>query len=73
MSPLLIDIMLNELDNEHTRRRHPFVRYADNSVIFYKTKRAAELVRESITQFIERKLFLKVNMEKTVVAYIQGV
>ena len=73
LSPLLSNIMLNELDKELARRGHPFVRYADDSMIFCKTRRAAERVRESITEFIERKLFLKVNREKTVVSYIQGV
>ena len=65
--------MLNELDKELARRGHPFVRYADDSMIFCKTQRAAERVRESITKFIEGKLFLKVNREKTVVSYIRGV
>ena len=73
LSPLLSNIMLNELDKELVRRGHPFVRYADDSMIFCKTKRAAERVRESITKFIEGKLFLKVNKEKTVVSYIRGV
>ena len=73
LSPLLSNIMLNELDKELARRGHPFVRYADDSMIFCKTRRAAERVQESITEFIERKLFLKVNREKTVVSYIQGV
>ena len=73
LSPLLSNIMLNELDKELARRGHPFVRYADDSMIFCKTKRAAERVRESITKFIEGKLFLKVNKEKTVVSYIRGV
>ena len=73
LSPLLSNIMLNELDKELARRGHPFVRYADDSMIFCRTKRAAERVRESITKFIERKLFLKVNKEKTVVSYINGV
>src|SRR5574344_2090468 len=73
LSPLLSNIMLNELDKELERRGHPFVRYADDSMIFCKTKRAAERVRNSITKFIEGKLFLKVNKEKTVVSYIRGV
>ena len=73
LSPLLSNIMLNELDKELARRGHPFVRYADDSMIFCKTKRAAERVRDSITKFIEGKLFLKVNKEKTVVSYIRGV
>ncbi len=73
LSPLLSNIMLNELDKELARRGHPFVRYADDSVIFCKTKRAAERVRASITRFIEGRLFLKVNREKTVVSNIRGV
>lgn len=73
LSPLLSNIMLNELDKELARRGHPFVRYADDLMIFCKTKRAAERVRKSITKFIEGKLFLKVNKEKTVVSYIRGV
>ena len=73
LSPLLSNIMLNELDKELARRGHPFVRYADDAMIFCKSKRAAERVKSSITQFIEGKLFLKVNKEKTVVSYIRGV
>lgn len=73
LSPLLSNIMLNELDKELARRGHPFVRYADDAMIFCKSKRAAERVKSSITNFIEGKLFLKVNKEKTVVSYIRGV
>lgn len=73
LSPLLSNIMLNELDQELARRGHPFVRYADDAMIFCKSKRAAERVCSSITKFIEGKLFLKVNKEKTVVSYIRGV
>ena len=73
LSPLLSNIMLNELDKELARRGHPFVRYADDAMIFCKSKRAAERVKSSITKFIEEKLFLKVNKEKTVVSYIGGV
>lgn len=70
LSPLLANIMLNELDNELERRGHPFIRYADDGLIFCGSKRAAERVRESITKFIEGRLKLKVNREKTEVAYI---
>ena len=73
LSPLLSNIMLNELDKELAYRGHPFVRYADDAMIFCKSKRAAERVKSSITKFIEGKLFLKVNKEKTVVSYIRGV
>ena len=73
LSPLLSNIMLNELDKELERRGLPFVRYADDSMIFCKSKRAARRVKETITRFIERTLYLKVNKEKTVVSYVQGV
>ena len=63
--------MLNELDKELVRRGHPFVRYADDAMIFCKSERAAERVKASITKFIEGKLFLKVNKEKTVVSYMK--
>ena len=73
LSPLLSNIILNELDKELERRGLPFVRYADDSMIFCKSKRAAMRVKESITKFIEGKLYLKVNKEKTVVSYVRGV
>lgn len=73
LSPLLSNIMLNELDRELEHRGLPFVRYADDSMIFCKSKRAAMRVKESITKFIEGKLYLKVNKEKTVVSYVRGV
>ncbi len=70
LSPLLSNIMLNELDKELERRGHKFVRYADDAMIFCGSKRGAERVRESITRFIEEKLHLRVNKEKTVSAYV---
>lgn len=73
LSPLLSNIMLNELDKELEGRGLPFVRYADGSMIFCKSKRAARRVKESITRFIEETLYLKVNKEKTAVSYVQGV
>lgn len=73
LSPLLSNIMLNELDKELERRGLPFVRYADDAMIFCKSKRAAMRVKASITRFIEDKLYLKVNREKTVVSYVRGV
>ncbi len=73
LSPLLANILLNELDRELERRGHKFVRYADDIIIFCKSKRAAARTLENITPFIERKLFLKVNREKTTVLYIQGI
>ncbi len=73
LSPLLSNIMLNELDKELESRGLFFVRYADDAMIFCKSKRAALRVKESITRFIEDKLYLKVNREKTVVSYVRGV
>ncbi|NLB55809.1 MAG: group II intron reverse transcriptase/maturase, partial [Lentisphaerae bacterium] len=70
LSPLLSNIMLNELDKELERRGHKYVRYADDCMILCKSKRAAQRTLKNITSFIERELFLKVNREKTVVARI---
>lgn len=72
LSPLLSNIMLNELDKELERRGHRFVRYADDCMILCKSKRAANRTKESIIRFIENSLFLKVNKEKTKVGYIKG-
>ena len=57
--------MLNELDKELTNRGHLFVRYADDCMIFCRSARAAERILESTFKFIEGKLFLKVNHDKT--------
>ncbi|MCQ2979583.1 MAG: group II intron reverse transcriptase/maturase [Clostridia bacterium] len=65
LSPLLSNIMLNELDKELAKRNLNFTRYADDCVILVKSEKAANRVMESITKFIEKKLGLKVNMEKT--------
>lgn len=65
--------MLNELAKELERRGHPFVRYADDAMIFCKSKRAAQRAKSSLTRFIEGKLFLNVNREKTVVSNVRGV
>ncbi len=70
LSPLLGNIMLNESDQELERRGHRFVRYADDMVILCKSRKAAERTLASMTKFIEGKLFLKVNREKTGVAYV---
>lgn len=67
LSPILSNIMLNELDKELESRGHKFVRYADDLLIFCKSRRSAERTLENILPFIERKLFLRVNREKTVV------
>ena len=73
LSPLLSNIMLNELDKELELRGHRFVRYADDLVIFTKSKRSANRVLTSIVLFIEKKLQLKVNKQKTKVAYISRI
>lgn len=65
LSPLLANIMLNELDRELEARGLNFVRYADDCNIFVRSEKAAERVMKSITEFIERKLGLKVNAEKS--------
>jgi len=73
LSPLLSNIMLNELDRELEARGHRFVRYADDMVILCKSKRSAQRILESITRFIEGKLFLRVNREKSKVCHVRGV
>ena len=73
LSPLLSNIMLNELDKELERRGHKFVRYADDCMIFCKSRRSAERTLEKIIPYIEKKLFLKVNKDKTVTAHISKV
>jgi group II intron reverse transcriptase/maturase len=67
LSPLLSNIVLDELDAELTRRGHRFVRYADDVAIFVKSERAGQRVMESITRFIEGRMRLKVNAEKSAV------
>jgi group II intron reverse transcriptase/maturase len=70
LSPLASNIMLNELDKELEKRGIRFVRYADDMLLFAKTKRSAKRIMEHIFPFIEGKLKLRVNREKTSVAYI---
>ncbi|SFH52196.1 group II intron reverse transcriptase/maturase, partial [Pedobacter insulae] len=69
LSPVLSNIVLDELDRELERRGHVFVRYADDCSIYVKTERAASRVRTSITNYLEGELLLKVNMDKTKVSY----
>lgn len=68
LSPLLSNIVLDELDKELERRGHRFGRYADDCNIYVKSRRAGERVMASITVFVEKKLKLKVNREKSAVA-----
>ena len=65
LSPLLSNIMLNELDKELEARGLNFVRYADDCIILVKSEKAANRVLNSITKYIEKKLGLKVNAEKS--------
>ena len=69
LSPLLSNIILNELDKELHNRNHHFVRYADDFSVYLNTKRSAIRVMKSITKFVESKLKLKVNKEKSAVRY----
>lgn len=68
LSPLLSNIMLNELDKELDKRSLHYVRYADDCLIMVKSEKAANRVMETITKFIEKKLGLKVNATKSKVA-----
>jgi RNA-directed DNA polymerase len=68
LSPLLSNIVLDELDRELERRGHRFVRYADDANIYVKSERAGQRVMAGISQFIERRLRLKVNLAKSAVA-----
>jgi RNA-directed DNA polymerase len=68
LSPMLANILLDDLDQELGRRGHRFVRYADDFVILVKSQRAGQRVMASITRFLERNLKLAVNPEKSKVA-----
>jgi len=68
LSPLLSNIVLDELDRELSRRGHRFVRYADDCNVYVRSERAAHRVMASLTSFIERRLRLKVNASKSAVA-----
>ena len=70
ISPTLANIMLNELDKKLEERGHPFVRYADDMMIFCKSRKSAERTLANIKPFIEKKLFLKLNEDKTKIRYI---
>ncbi len=65
LSPLLANILLDDLDKELEKRGLPFVRYADDFLVFTKTKEAAERVARSIEQYLTRKLQLVVNHQKS--------
>src|SRR5262249_57388675 len=68
LSPLLSNLVLDELDRELERRGHCYVRYADDCNIYVRSEKAGRRVMESITRFITHKLKLKVNETKSAVA-----
>ena len=68
LSPLLSNILLDELDKELERRGHKFCRYADDSNIYVQSRSAGERVMKSLSRFLERRLRLRVNVEKSAVA-----
>ena len=68
LSPLLSNLVLDELDRELERRGHRFVRYADDCNIYVRSVQAGQRVMESVTRFLHEKLKLKVNREKSAVA-----
>jgi RNA-directed DNA polymerase len=68
LSPLLSNILLDELDKELERRGHRFVRYADDCTVYVRSKAAGERVMASLTRFLQEKLRLKVNRSKSAVA-----
>ena len=68
LSPLLSNLVLDELDRELERRGHRFVRYADDCNIYVRSEQAGQRVMESITRFITQQLKLKVNETKSAVA-----
>lgn len=73
LSPLLSNIVLDELDHELARRGHRFVRYADDCNVFVRSARAGERVMASITAFLEQRMRLQVNAEKSAVRHPSAV
>jgi RNA-directed DNA polymerase len=71
LSPLLANLLLDDLDKELERRGHRFCRYADDCNIYVRTTTAGERVMASITAFVEKKLRLRVNRAKSAVAPVQ--
>jgi group II intron reverse transcriptase/maturase len=67
LSPLLANVILDDLDKELERRGHKFTRYADDCNVYVKSKRAGERVMESVKRFVEERLKLKVNVQKSAV------
>ena len=73
LSPLCGNVMLNELDKEQEGRGHRYVRYADDALIFCKSRKSAQRTLENIIPFIEGELFLKVNRAKTTVTHVSKI
>jgi RNA-directed DNA polymerase len=71
LSPLLANLLLDDLDKELERRGHRFCRYADDSNIYVRTQKAGERVMASVRRFLEEKLQLRVNGEKSAVTPVQ--
>ncbi len=71
VSPILSNILLDDLDKELEARGHKFVRYADDLAIFVKSKRAGERVLASVSRYLERKLKVKVNASKSKVSRVK--
>ena len=71
LSPLLANLLLDDLDKELERRGHRFCRYADDCNIYVRTRAAGERVMASVTAFLEGELRLRVNREKSAVAYVE--
>src|SRR5437867_8357767 len=71
LSPLLSNLVLDELDRELERRGHRFVRYADDSNIYVRSQRSGQRLMDSIKRFITQRLKLKVNEKKSAVAQPQ--
>ena len=70
LSPLLANLLLDDLDKELERRGHRFCRYADDCNIYVQSKAAGERVMASVTKFLEKRLRLRVNRDKSAVAHV---
>jgi len=70
LSPLLANLLLDDLDKELEKRGHKFCRYADDCNIYVRSEKAGERVMASVTEFLEKKLKLRVNREKSAVAEV---
>lgn len=71
LSPLLANLLLDDLDKELEKRGHRFCRYADDCNIYVRTRRAGERVMQSISRFLEARLRLRVNQAKSAIAHVQ--